>query len=231
MKATVFTTTYNKEKCIENTMFSLFMQVTDFDWELRVYDDHSPVDPEPVVKKYFPHAYYERLPEHRPFDEMMSYCLGGESDVVVMMSADVMLASEKVLQNIVDNVKPKQAALATVFNSPVKSTVFKDYDKHLKTIWDGVSRKTPILRSSPMSSAWYFFFGGITRKDLVKVKGAKPWCDIMLDKEMKSNGMSAVYPKGTFGIHQDHAQTTLPCTRIATCAVEPCWLKKRIKGA
>ena len=228
MKATVFTTIYNKEECFENTLFSLFLQVTDFDWELRVYDDCSRVDQEPLVRKYFPNAYYERIDKHVPFDAMMSYCLGGESEVVVMMSADVMLAGHDVLKTVVDNVARGQASFATVFNSPVKSAMYRKWDEHLKTLWANIGRKVPVFRSSPYLGTRYFFFGGILRADLKKMNANKPWCDIMLDQRMKD--MNAVWPKQTFGIHQDHAQTTLPCTRIDECTITPCWLKRRIKG-
>lgn len=229
MKATVFTTTYNKDKCIENVMFSLFMQVTDFDWELRVYDDHSPVDPEPVVKKYFPHAYYERLPEHRPFDEMMSYCLGGESEVVVMMSADVILCDENVLSRIVHGTFPGHQAYATVINAKVDKDLYLDFDSGMEKIWKTVTATVPTIRTGQFTRP-YFFFGAIMREDLEKVHGEVPWCDIRLNHRMAKEGYKPVFPKKCFAIHQEHPQTTLPCTRIDVCEGIPCWLKKRIKG-
>lgn len=233
MKATVFTTLYNKESCLENTIFSLFLQVTNFDWELRIYDDCSNENQKSVVRKYFPTAFYRRLKVHRPFDEMMTYCLDGESDIVVMMSADVILTTPEVLQTVVDATKPGFQAYATVFNADVPPDMYKDFDAGVKTIWDGAMRHIPIVRTGAFTRP-YFFFGGITREDLERVQGNVTWCDIRLNQRMAEAGYKPVFPKKCFGVHQNHSTTTLPCSRIieggvGNCDIEPCQLKGRIR--
>lgn len=226
MKATIFMTTYNKNDLLPNTLFSIARQKTSFPYEVCIVDDHSDVDPEPIIRKFIPNAKYKRLDKRYSFDVVSSYALdlaSDDSDILILQSADVIHGRTDTIERLCMGVGEKKICMAAVSNTYPPHNAYKNFKKFLPKLLK--QSKGGKKRSKPGKdqASYYFFLGAIRRMDYESLKCSKePYCDIMLAKELIESKFIANYHKKLIGFHQDHPKTSVPCSRINTCTVFCC---------
>ena len=136
IKASIIITTYEKNKLLPNVFYSISRQVTNFDFEVCVLDDYSSKDPKPLFDRYLQvknkkykrilnhlgnraHVHSDHFPTMPWFKSAHSMSLdmvSPESDVVIDQSADVIWASDFLLQDLVDSMKEKEVVIPRVKN-------------------------------------------------------------------------------------------------------------------
>lgn len=246
MKASIFMATYNKNICLSNVLYSISRQKVTFPYEVCIVDDCSDEDPEKIIKRFIPTVKYKRLDKNLTFNVITTYLSSMVSpsvDIVIMCSADVVWTQDNVLQILCDSVGPKRTAMAEVRNADVDPKLYKGNFKQFvaKTTRKWTKKKLGRMRGperakyrcSPQKGQWYFFLGAVRKEDLFSLDIEKPWCDGVLKDMMIKAGFTYCFPKGVFGIHQNHEKVFYMCSRVTICK-KKCVRKKqmleRIRG-
>ncbi len=244
MKVSIFMPVYKKNYALPAVLYSLRLQKVDFEYQLCVIDDCCPEKPWTIIKEYFPNAKYKRLDRHHSFDTVMGFCFDfvpKETEIIIMMSADVVCSNENVLQTLYNNCLPNQAAFATVANASKQLTeacseIFfrladtKEFYNWLSLVNKDWNTTPPQIRSGKTAYQDYFFLGAIRKEDMEVFDNIKkPWCDVMLHYNIANYGIKCFYPENTFGIHLWHEPTLLKCANMDTCNYI-CKLKKHFTG-
>jgi len=233
MKVSVIMATWNKHKYLPNSLYSLSRQKTSFPFEICILDDHSNIDPEPIVKQFLPGVKYKRLDEHSGFMFSQGKCLSltsPDSDVILIQSDDIIYTQDNSIELICNSVKPKNISLAEVVDMPVPYDLLENFDNNIKSIlskWDSYKRVESIdidgipynlnpLYSGRNYPSWLFFLGAISRKDLEFLEFAKINCDAIIGPKMKQNGFVVNYPP-VKAIHQRHPKSVYPCPIVDSC--------------
>jgi len=229
MKATIYMATFNKNDVLPNVLYSIARQKVSFPFEVCIVDDHSDVDPEPIIRKFLPDAKYKRLDRQRSFDSLACHILdmvSDDSDILIMQSSDIIHTRENTIETLCNGVGKKRLCMAAVFNTNPPLDMYKNFKKHLPLIKKGKPRNKKTKKPKGRSR-FYFFLGAIRRSDYESLECSKgPYCDGMLARELDKSKFTAYYPKGLIGFHQHHSQTTVPCTRFLSCDIS-CNLKRR----
>ncbi len=233
-KIAVFMPTRNRREVLPNALYSLSLQETTFPWELCVSDDGSDIDPEPLLKEFFPTVRYKRYTESKGFTKCFDGCfdvISNDVDVIVMQSSDIIHTSPNSLENLVANVAPSKVAIANVVDIEISTDFYKRFDQNMQEIldhWD--SYKTTIdlklgnriyscstQYTSPGSPL--FFLGAIMRKDLEKIgfKGCN--CDARTTQNMIRFGIIPTFFSELKTIHQRHTKATPICPIEKDCSV------------
>lgn len=227
MKATIYMATYNKNDVLPNTLYSIARQEVSFPYEVCIIDDHSDVDPEPIIRKFIPDAKYKRFDNQQGFDVVTAHALdmaSDDADILIMQSADVMHYSKDSIERLCNGVAKKVICMAEVHNTHPPVDMYKDFEKQLPKIlfqWQAGE-----VRSRP--GKYYFFLGAIKRADYESLSCVKkPHCDVILKDELKKAGIKENYPPGLIGFHQHHSTSTIPCTSLGTCKHKVCSLRRR----
>jgi hypothetical protein len=220
--------TFNKNEFLPNTLYSIARQKVSFPFEVCIVDDHSDVDPEPIIRKFLPDAKYKRLDKRYGFDVVTTQPLSmmsDDSDILIMQSSDVIHTKKDTIETLCNGVGKKQVCMATVYNIDPLPDMYKNFKKHLPLIKMG-----KIRTSQDTLAKFYFFLGAIRRSDYESLKCQKgPYCDVILSHELDKFKFTANHPKDLIGFHQDHPQTTIPCTRLLSCHIL-CSLKYRCQS-
>ena len=231
MKATIYMATFNKNDVLPNVLYSIARQKVSFPFEVCIVDDHSDVDPEPIIRKFLPDAKYKRLDRQRSFDSLAGHILdmvSDDSDILIMQSSDVIYGNIHTIEMLCNGVGKKQVCMADVRNTNPPIDMYKNFKKHLPLIDQQYQKGTK--RSKPNSkgvSKFYFFLGAIRRSDYDSLECTKePYCDGMLSRNLINSKFIANYSKQVIGFHQQHPMTTIPCSRLHSC-VKMCALKRR----
>jgi hypothetical protein len=230
MKGTLFIATYNKNKLLSNTLFSIARQKSSIPFEVCIIDDCSDDDPEPIIRRFIPDAKYKRLDKRHGSDVVNKYSLdlaSDDSDILIRQSADVMHAEIDTIEQLCNGVNEKQICMAAVSNTDPPHNAYKNVNKH----WPKLHKQhqSGVKRSKPGKS-YYFFLGAIIRSEYESLNCTKvAHCDAMLGDELKEKGFVLNYPKGLIGFHQEHKKTLIPCSRHNDCPRETCLTKKGCK--
>jgi glycosyltransferase involved in cell wall biosynthesis len=228
MKATIYMATYNKNECLSNTLYSIARQKVPFPYEVCVIDDHSEVDPEPIIRKFIPDAKYKRFNRQQGFDVVTMHALSlasDDSDILIMQSSDVIHGNDNTIQQLCEGVSNRTCCMAAVHNTNPPLDMHKDFDNHLPTVLKQWDKGKP--RSGPGGGPLYFFLGAMRREDYERLGCVKaPHCDNILRNEIVRHRYGVHYPPGLKGFHQDHPTTTVPCMRLMACGLQ-CPLKNR----
>jgi len=228
MKASIFIATFNKNDVLPNTLYSIARQKVPFPYEVCIIDDHSDVDPEPIIRKFLPDAKYKRLDKRHGPDMLNSFSLdlmSDDSDVLIKQNTDVIHGNIHTIETLCNGVGKKRLCMASVFNTNLSLDMYKNFKKHLPLIKKG-KRRT----SQKTLARFYFFLGAIRRSDYESLKCSKgPYCDVMLSRELDKSKFTANHPKKIVGFHQNHPITTVPCTRLLSCNIV-CSLKSRCQS-
>jgi glycosyltransferase involved in cell wall biosynthesis len=227
MKISIYTATYNKNELLPNTLKSIIRQNIPFDIEYCFFDDHSDVDPEPIIRKFIPNAKYRRSEKQVGFDVVTTFVnkmVSTDTDIIIMQSADVMHGNKNTIERLCNCVSEKTICMATVANTNPTHDMYLSYNKQLpiiETQWnEGIKRSN--------SRKPYFFLGAIKYNDYKSLKCVdEPHCDIILRNEIRRNNFEILFPEDIKGFHQEHSTSTVPCTRLKTCKIRKCALRKR----
>jgi len=229
MKATIYMATHNKNDVLPNVLCSITRQKVPFPYEVCIVDDHSDVDPEPIIRKFIPDAKYKRFDKQQGFDVVTEHALSlasSDSDILIMQSADVIHSGLDTIEKLCAGVSEKTICMATVRNTNPPNDMHKDFEGQLPHISNQYKRGA--FRSAPGRN--YFFLGAIDRRGYESLDFVtKPHCDIMLENGLTTAGFKFNHPEGIMGFHQNHSTSTIPCSRIDTCDIEVCALRYRCR--
>jgi len=230
MKAAIYMATYNKNDCLSNTLYSIARQKVPFPYEVCIIDDHSDIDPEPIIKKIIPDAKYKRFSSQQGFDVVTKHVLdlvSDDVDIMIMQSSDVMHYGLDTIERLCTGVSKKIICMATVRNTDPSHDAYKNFEVQLPKIFDQYNHGA--FRSAPGKN--YFFLGSIRREDYESLGCVtKPYCDIMLERDLAAGKFKFSHPEGIVGFHQAHICTTIPCTRLDTCNIVTCNLRDRCRA-
>lgn len=236
--------TYNKNKILPNTLYSIARQKTSFPLEICIIDDHSNVDPEPIIKKFLPQSKYRRLGKNVG-QQSKSLCLdmvSKDSEIVIPINADVIISDPFGIKKLCEHVKYKQIALAEVINVFVDSSLYSNankFNEFIDTIDDNWASylKPKIIKgefpdncsyvSRFVPHRWLFFLGAISRENIEEVGYKENSCDAVLAPKMKAMGFKAHLLIHVHGIHQRHKKVIYPCPLEKTCKFYCSRTKKR----
>ncbi len=230
MKAAIFLATHNKNIFLPNTLWSIARQNPPFELEICIFDDHSDVDPEPIVREFITNAKYLRPDRQQGSTVANTYISTMPSpdvDILIRQSADVIHERENTIEQLCKGVGPEQLCMAAVSNTAPPPDMYKNFDKHLKETVESFKRGPHRSGPSRTQASYYFFLGAIRKEDYESLDCTKePHCDNMLSRELMRRKFKYHYPKDLRGFHQHHPVTTIPCTRLATCDIN-CPLRNR----
>jgi len=152
IRASILVTTYRKEKVLPNVFHSISRQRTDFEFEVCVLDDCSPIDPKPLFDKYLQvkHKKYVRLLQNigdfvgranfklwPDFTSSYGYNLlqtSPEAEIVVSQNADVIWTQDNMLQRLVDGMKPGEVQFCRVANMDVDPDLYLDWEAGIEKV-------------------------------------------------------------------------------------------------
>ncbi|MCK9596717.1 glycosyltransferase [Candidatus Pacearchaeota archaeon] len=235
-KVSVFMATWNKNNQLPNALYSLARQKTNFDFDVCIIDDHSNVNPEPIIRKFFPHARYKRLPKNEGVTLSHGHCfdvMDKNTDIVVLQSSDVIYTEDHILQRIVDNTDSKQITMTEVIDIPIDDNMYLNFDSNIEKYinnWDNYKVYVDVVLTNGLlcknSStfytgapyhSWLFFCGGILADDLRSIRIEHNACDATLHQLMKEKNFKAILLNDCKVIHQRHPKTMYECKIIDTC--------------
>lgn len=225
MKTAVFLATYNKNKYLPNTLYAISRQKTSEPFEVCIIDDHSKEDPEPIIRKFLPDAKYVRLPKTVGF--MFSHCynmdiVSPEVENVIIMSSDVIMASENIIEDFVSVVKHGSPIFGEVLSMKVPKTLHQKFDSEIILALDKwrkvFAHKENICTGRHRLTSWLFFLGAIKKDDLYSIEFNYNCCDgVLAPKMMDFKFKPEIYPR-IKGIHQFHGKQIIhPCTIEEIC--------------
>ena len=229
MKVSILMSTYNKNHTLVNTLYSISRQRTTFPLEVCIVDDCSTVDPESIVRGFLRDVKYRRLSKHVGPQFAKNQCLelmSSDTDVIVLMSCDVVLAQIFAIEELCKYVGDKTIALAEVIDIPTSTLLFQNFDSEVPRMlasWENyvTYRTTQVGRMRP--NEWLFFLGAIKGKDLEDIGYRENSCDAVLHQTMRHQEFNKpnllAYIKG---IHQNHPKTWPPCPLVETCEFYCC---------
>jgi len=245
MKASILMSTYNKNECLSNTLYSISKQKTSFPFEVCIADDGSKIDPEPIIRKFLPDAKYKKY-EHIGFEFILSKGLTDlvdpTSDIVIIQSCDVLYSQPFIVEEICKSVKPNSISMAEVKCLPIKPDMFENFDNNinyylnnweiLKGKYYSGSRREPNNELIPKHMRnkkidrkkyidYYFFLGAMFKKDLYRyVHYDICDCDCVVNYNLKFHKIKPIYMDNLKGIHQLHKRNKYPgCSLLNTCKV------------
>jgi len=230
MKATIFMATYNKNDILPNTLFSIIRQKSSIPYEVCIIDDHSYIDPEPIIRKFIPDAKYKRLNKRHGPDVIHSFALelaSNDSNILIRQSADVMHGSIDTIEKLCKGVGKKKICMAMVANTKPPLNMYKNFEKHLPSLIKQHRKGRKRSKHGKSQKNYYFFLGAIRRIDYESLKCTnEPHCDVMLSEELFKSKFTTNYPQKLIGFHQQHPQSLAPCSRHETC-LRTCFTKIR----
>jgi glycosyltransferase involved in cell wall biosynthesis len=228
MKASVCMSVYNKNDFLPNVLFSLSQQKTTFPFEVCIVDDHSDIDPYPLIEEFLVRknipVKYERFDKYKGF--MYAYDLvlkmsSDDCDRMVLQSADVMYLEDNIIEELCKNLIPKKFTMLEVYNLPISKTFYLNFEKNKNEIlqsWDRYEKlKHQLLYYEGLkrSTVWFFFLGSILKKDLRENYAV---CDMLFNRNLHSNRMRPKF-LNLHAVHQNHEHQQYVCPLIKTCGI------------
>ena len=121
--------THNKNVVLPNVLQSLARQEIAF--EVCIVDDCSKEDPQPIVSKFLPNAKYKRLEKNvgcRESSGILLDMMNPATEIVVLMSSDVMPLQKNAIEELCKNVEPGVFTMAEVKDIRVGRTEHENLD-------------------------------------------------------------------------------------------------------
>ena len=235
MKVSIIIATWNKNKYLPNALYSLSRQKTSFPLEVCILDDHSDVDPEPIIRQFLPDVTYKRLDKNVGFMFSQGKCLelaSPDSDVILIQSDDIIHTQENSVELLCNAVVHRGPSLAEVVDISVPVDLFEDFDNGVKPIlsnWgryikqevmdiDGINYNISTRYSGKGTGSSLFFCGAMSREDLEFLEFTKINCDAIIGPKLKDkrNNFVINYPP-VRAIHQRHPKSVYHCPIVSTC--------------
>lgn len=220
-KASVLLAHYNKNPCLPNTLAGYARQQTTFPIEYCFLDDHSEIDPQPVVKKYLPQAKYKRLTETAGTQFSLGKAfemIDDATDVVVITSCDVFPLQTFALDRLCEAAAEGAPAMPEVSDQVVPGGVYENFDaycEHALKGWVGSSQWIFLGSKRPLL---YLFLGAVHRKDLEAIDFRHNCCDVVVDYKLREHaGAKPQWMDDLKAIHQHHCSVKYPCAILKDC--------------
>ena len=239
MKASIWIAVWNNANLLSNALYSLSIQKTDFPFEVCIVDDCSFINPEPIVRKYFPDAKFKVLDSHKGFNFAQSHCfdlVSDDTDVILMQTADVIYTKPNIVNELCHGVRKKIISLPEVVDIPISENMapkeFADRIGYCLNNWDRFIhyRKTDIdgvifevhTKYLGEGCSWLFFSGAIRRDDFEDLgyDANENICDGRLYCNLRVCGFRANIMPQLRVIHQRHPKTAYPCSVMSSCFVD-----------
>ena len=221
-KISICMATYNKNELLPNTLYAISQQdIGEHECEICIVDDGSAVDPEPIIRQYAPYAKYKRLEPQEGFIYSAAHCMdlmSPDTDVVILMSSDVVMMQDFTIQELASHLSPRQIALAEVMDAPVAPDAWSTNGlEHYSRHWDDFMsyRACHVGRMRP--NEWLFFLGAILKEDLDEVWENRICCDAVTHQTMRTLGFDAVLLPYVRGLHQRHEKLWPECPIVPSC--------------
>jgi len=240
LKVSILTAIWNKEDQLRNYLFGLGKQETDFEYEVCFVDDHSDTDPYKIIKEFCINEEvtykYKRLDKHSAFNKTQGIgmdLIAEESDIIVLIGADIILTRSDDLQKLVEKVEDKKFTLAEVVDIPIDEDFYKSYDENVKWILDDweshihqlelpidkrVYERQWTIYTGKNWTSWLLFCGAIKKKDLIDIGFIENSCDAVVKHKMKEQGLQAILVPEVKAIHQRHLKKVYDCPDIESCS-------------
>lgn len=224
MKVSVFLTTYNKNSILPNTLYSISKQKMPIPFEVCIVDDHSAVDPKPIIDKYLPSAKYLRLPSNKGFLHAKVHCLdlvSNDTDIIIIHHADVVLLQDFAYAEIVKHTTQSNVVFTEVRDFQISTCMHKNYDIITKQLLSNWGTKPAniytVCTGAACPAVWLFYLGGILLSDLEKIDYRVRSCDAAMAPKMRKAGFNAKILKYVKSVHQSHPKEVIPCPDVAVC--------------
>jgi glycosyltransferase involved in cell wall biosynthesis len=217
MKASFLLTTYNKNTYLPNVLYSIAQQKTSFPLDICILDDFTAEDPVDIVKQFLPDAKYKRLEKRAGTHHSTPECFkmaDADSDIIILMSADVVICQPFVIEELCKGVGSKKVAIAEVKDRAIAPDFYKNFNENVEAAfkdWDKYKSYSGTNRGG-----FWLFLAAIMKEDFLEVKIDKVNCDRINTTMMKRNKYTAYYMDELKGIHQKHGWSRHACTR-ANC--------------
>lgn len=230
MKASILMSTYNKNDCLPNTLYSISKQQTSFPLEVCIVDDGSTVDPEPIIRKFIPDAKYKRFETRIGFETVLSKgfesLVSPDSEIVIIQSCDIIHTQPFLVEELCKNVKPKSMAMCEVKSFPVELDAYKNFDIKMNDYlsnWNNMKGRYYSGSKRPPNKGYIdyiFFLAAMYRSDLYYINYHVCDCDCVVNYNIKFRKISPIFVDKLKGIHQEHKRNKYPgCSLIKTCKI------------
>jgi len=237
MKASICMSIYNKNDFLPNVFYSLSKQKTTFPFEVCIVDDHSDVDPYPIIEEFLVRkgipVNYHRFDKYEGFMHAYDLVLKMSSkdcDRMILQSADVMYLEDNIIEELCKNLTPKKFTMLEVYNLQILKDFYLDFEKNKNEMlqnWDKFEKLEHQLlyyEGLKRPTTWFFFLGAILKKDLHENYAV---CDMLFNRNLHSNRMRPKF-LNLHAVHQNHEHQKYVCPLLKTCGI--CSRKKRRKG-
>lgn len=236
MKVAICIATHNKDEALNNVFYSISRQKTSFPFEVVIVDDASE-DITGLMEAGARHLEAKGVPHKVMFlsrnvgcGRSQAFCLDLLSegvDTIVLQSADVLYASDDVLEKLCRATYPGRFALAEVRNVLVDPELWRSWDKNLpyhleferqmETLHHiNADKRQPRNGSYTIQHTFfsgpgqprplerfYFFLGAIRKDDLLDTCFATNCMDKAISNDLHRLGKQCVYVD-VVGLHQRH---------------------------
>ncbi|MHA2427329.1 MAG: glycosyltransferase [Candidatus Hermodarchaeia archaeon] len=218
MKATLLLATFNKNECLPNVLKSIARQETSFPLDICILDDASNKDPRPIVEEFLPDSKYQRAAKpfgtHHSIPECFKMA-DKDSDVIVTMSSDVVIAEPFGIEKLVLGAGPMKVAMAEVKNIGVNPNMHKNFEGGIQPYLKNWKRYGTFYCCGPKRMGFWLFFAALLREDWITAGFDKVVCDrinTLRGAGMKSKGFVGNCVHEVKAIHQKHGWTAHPCS-------------------
>ena len=233
-KVAICMQTYNKNDILPNVFYSIARQKPPFPYTVCLTDDGSDIDPEPLLKEFFPNNYkFKRIVEKGPSGPDVPFgktldIVPPDVDIVILQSADVLHVEDFTIEDLVDNVDKKVPAFAQVSNAEVPNNMYQDFGKGIKNIFEAW-KIVPAMRRTGYDKGYYFFLGAILKEDTKTLGFGQPLCDVQLQQRLWEQKFRINFLEDLKGIHAIHPDSWIPCSQMNICKFK-CKLKNHFLG-
>jgi hypothetical protein len=238
VKASICMSIYNKNDFLPNVFYSLSKQKISFPFEVCIVDDHSDIDPYPLVEEFLVQkgisVKYNRFSEYRGFMYAYDTALKMSSEdcnCMILQSADVIYLEENIIQQLCTNLSPSFITLLEVYNIQIEKNFYQHFEENKNFVlkhWNDykkIAQQLLYYEGLKRKTSWFFFLGGILKKDLNKNYST---CDMLFNQKLHKNHIRPRF-LNLHAIHQNHRHQHYVCPLIKTCGMCSRTRKKKIR--
>lgn len=230
MKASLLMSTYNKNDCLPNTLYSISRQETSFPFEVCIVDDGSDINPEPIIREFLPNAKYKRFEKRIGFEKVLSdgfiSLVSNDTNIVIIQSCDIIHTQPFLVEELCKNVKPRSMSMTEVKSFSVELDMYKNFDLKVKeylSTWDSIPGRYYSGSKRPPNKGYIdyiFFLAAMYKEDLYYINYHICDCDCVVNYNIKFKKIIPIFVDHLKGIHQEHKRNKYPgCSLIKTCKI------------
>lgn len=236
MKVDVLLCTYNKEMVLANTLYGLSRQKSQHEITFNIYDDASKIPPDAIIERFLPQAKYYRAEKNSGgrHAELVGYeMLKPGGDVIVVMSSDVYLVDDNVIDEMVNNVGAGFPVLCSVANASLVPNSWEHHDvimNQINTFWDEIYVGANVYQGPKRVDGFIFYFcAAFWHWDIVRLWEHGLGCDLQLNMAAMAFKLQHRFVDNVRAIHQGHPFVQHPCKEIGTCGLSDYCVERGVK--